>query len=61
MQEPRRIKLLTKDDVYKRTGWFSKDCQTLIDNLREFGMGVIDINDAIMINCRLDREEDDLR
>ena len=53
--------MLTKDDVYKKTGWFSKDCQTLIDNLREFGMGVVDINDAVMINCRLDREEDDLR
>ena len=61
MQEQKKIRLLTKDSLYKKTGWFSKDCEELINNLMECGLGIVNINDVAVVNTYLDSMEDDLK
>lgn len=51
-----RIKKLNKMDLYKRTGWFSRDCETLLNNLAMFGLVIVDNNE---LNNYLLRLEDD--
>ena len=43
-------------DLYKRTGWFSRDCETLLNNLAMFGLVIVDNNE---LNNYLLRLEDD--
>lgn len=34
--------VFNKDDLYKRTNWFSKDCEELINALNKFGLCIVD-------------------
>lgn len=33
--------VLDKDGLYKETGWFSKDCEKIVDSLKKFGLVIV--------------------
>lgn len=55
------LKIFDKDDLYKRSGWFSKDCEELIDTLDKFGLCVIDKKTAEEMIRYFQMTEDDGR
>ena len=54
-----RIKPFSKDDLYKRSGWFSKDCESLIAKLAVLGLAIVDQNEVEQLNQDLVKLEDD--
>ena len=55
------MKIFDKDELYKRTAWFSKDCGEMINTLAEFGLVIVDKGEAERANDLLKNMEDDLR
>ena len=49
--------VLDKNGLYKETGWFSKDCERIIENLKQFGLVIIKEKDLETMK----RMEDDLK
>lgn len=52
------IRVFDKDGLYKRTGWFSKDCETLIKNLAEYGLVIVKRSEVETVN---EAYEDDMK
>ena len=52
------IKALNKKDLYNKTGWFSKDCERLINSLAEFGLVIVDNEE---LSKFIERMDDDLK
>ena len=52
------IRVFDKDGLYKRTGWFSKDCETLVKNLAEFGLVIVKKSEVDTVN---EAYEDDMK
>lgn len=55
------VKAMDKDELYKRTGWFSRDCSALIDNLKDFGLCIVDTDKLNKVNTKNKLREDDLK
>lgn len=36
------MKILDKYDLYKKTGWFSKDCDDVLERLKKHGLSIVD-------------------
>lgn len=53
--------IFDKDLLYKRTGWFSKDCEALVENLKRNGLVIVDSNECKKVNLDSLLREDDLR
>lgn len=49
------MKVVTKEDLAKITGWFSKDCERIIKELKKHGMCIVNTGFAEMMK----RCEDD--
>ena len=52
---------LNKNELYKVTGWFSKDCEEIIDKLNKHGLSIVRAKDIEDINWLLFVMEDDGR
>ena len=52
------VKIMNKKDLYRRTGWFSKDCERLINRLAEHGLVIVDNAE---LTKYLERMDDDLK
>ena len=57
----KEVVALDKNDLYKRTGWFSRDCQTLLDNLHRYNLAIVDITELVKANIKLEVLDDDLK
>ncbi len=55
------LKIFNKDDLYKRSGWFSKDCEELIVALERLGLCIVDKDKLESLVNYLYRLEDDMR
>lgn len=52
---------LDKDDLYKKTKWFSKDCEDLVHNLEKFGLVICEKKNIDENNLFCKLSEDDLK
>ena len=53
------MKAFDKDDLYKSTKWFSKDCEELIEKLKRAGLAIVSNNEIEKVNWLLFCLEDD--
>lgn len=53
------MKAITKDELYKITGWASWDCKTLVNNLADYGLIVVNRDDFVELVSSLKQAEDD--
>lgn len=53
------MKPLKKKELYDITGWFSKDCEEIIEKLKKNGLSVVKTKDIYDINFQLSIMEDD--
>lgn len=52
------MEMFDKDKLYKRTGWFSKECDWMIKILQEHGLCIVDLEEFLNHTKRM---EDDLK
>ncbi len=53
------LKLITADELEKRTGWYTEDCEYFIRLLGNKNLCVVDIKDLAQHNRLLSNAEDD--
>ena len=53
------LKVFDKYRLYKRTGWFSKDCEDILKMLSDVGLSVVDTKELNHIKEMAVRDEDD--
>ena len=53
------MKIFNKNDLYKRTKWFSKDCENIVETLKVEGLSIVDTAKATELLDFQKRAEDD--
>lgn len=53
------LKMFDKYQLYKRTGWFSRDCEYILKMLSDVGLSVVDTKELNRIREMAMRCEDD--
>lgn len=52
---------LKKKDLYDITGWFSKDCNEIIEKLKKYNLSIVKTKDIDDVNWMISLLEDDLK
>ncbi len=55
----KNMKIFNKNDLYKRTKWFSKDCENIVETLKKEGLSIVDTAKATELLDFQKRAEDD--
>lgn len=55
------VAILNKDKLYKKTGWFSQDCEKIIHDLAQFGLVICEKKEVEKNNMFCELCEDDLK
>jgi len=53
------LKTFNKYQLYKRTGWFSKDCEDILKMLSDYGLAIVDVKELNTMEELNRRYEDD--
>jgi len=53
------LKTFNKYQLYKRTGWFSKDCEDILKMLSDHGLAIVDVKELNTMEELNRRYEDD--